>query len=408
MLALLKNTYWQYNRKAERQKRLRLTENSTFAERLYTEQKEVLFRASKPSCYSQEEHLEQAIQWILRAQKATEDHGVSLGYFPVTLNAGWVSSYPETTGYIITTLLSYAKSYNRPEIKVAALKMADWEIEIQMVNGAVQGGPVCPAEQQTAAAFNTGMVIDGWISCYEHTRESKFLDAAILAATFLANDINEDGFFKTNGEFVVADRIKTYTCLCAWAIYRTGIAAKDNRLISAAITSIEAALSLQNQNGWFEHNCLTHSDMPLTHTLGYVLQGIFEVGVLANRKDFIEAVKKALTGVVPQVQENGFLSARLDYKWKSKKKFACLTGSVQLAILCFRMAEEVEDDQFVETGHRLTNFVKATQLIESKNLSMQGAIAGSFPISGEYMSYGYPNWATKYFIDSLVLQQKFL
>ena len=50
-------------------------------------------------------------------------------------------------------------------------------------------------------------------------------------------------------------------------------------------------------------------------------------------------------------------------------------------------------------------FTKATQLLEFEDRDMVGAIPGSFPILGEYMKGGYPNWATKYFIDALMLQK---
>jgi len=36
-----------------------------------------------------------------------------------------------------------------------------------------------------------------------------------------------------------------------------------------------------------------------------------------------------------------------------------------------------------------------------------GAVAGSFPLFGGYMRAGYPNWATKYFLDALLLQAQF-
>ncbi len=55
-------------------------------------------------------HLDETAQWILRAQAATRDHGVSGGY---TFEDGWLASYPEVTGYIIPTLLTYAAVVGR-------------------------------------------------------------------------------------------------------------------------------------------------------------------------------------------------------------------------------------------------------------------------------------------------------
>ena len=34
-----------------------------------------------------------------------------------------------------------------------------------------------------------------------------------------------------------------------------------------------------------------------------------------------------------------------------------------------------------------------------------GAISGSYPIWGKYEPFAFPNWATKYFADALILEQ---
>lgn len=154
-----------------------------------------------------------AVKWLLHAQQTTKDGGVPVGYFPCRETAGWMPSYPETTGYIITSLLAYAECFGDSAARDAALTMARWEIEIQMPSGAVQGGPVCPPAQQTAATFNTGMVLDGWCSAFRVTGTAEFLEAGRRAADFLVGDLDEDGYFRTNGAYVSAGEIKTYTCL---------------------------------------------------------------------------------------------------------------------------------------------------------------------------------------------------
>ena len=53
----------------------------------------------------------------------------------------------------------------------------------------------------------------------------------------------------------------------------------------------------------------------------------------------------------------------------------------------------------------LVGALKALQTLESPNPALNGAIAGSFPLFGGYMRAGYPNWATKYFVDTLLLHR---
>src|SRR5438445_9622930 len=100
--------------------------------------------------------------------------------------------------------------------------MAEWEIEIQRLSGAVQGGPVCPPEKQTPTAFNTGMVLDGWVTAFAFSQDERFLEAGRRAADWLISDLDDEGYFRTNGQFVEPGLVKTYNVLCAWALHRLG------------------------------------------------------------------------------------------------------------------------------------------------------------------------------------------
>ena len=71
----------------------------------------------------------------------------------------------------------------------------------------------------------------------------------------------------------------------------------------------------------------------------------------------------------------------------------------------YRLSKIRENEFYLKTADRLVNFLKALQLHNSKDPNMNGAIAGSFPLLGGYMTAGYPNWATKYFLDALLLQE---
>ena len=358
-----------------------------------------------------QERARAAAQWLLQAQAASPDDGVSLGYFPCDSDksregAGWRASYPETTGYIITSLLAYSALFDDAAAASAAMRMAVWETSVQMPSGAVQGGPVCPPERQMAATFNTGMVLDGWCSAFRHSGNPKLMAAARKAADFLVNDLDEQGYFKTNGAFVSAGEIKTYTCLCAWSIYRFGELAQDEAYQQAAARVIESALRQQQPNGWFAHNCLTHSDAPLTHTLGYTLQGILEVGDLAGRPDFIDAVRRSIDAILPRMDSNGYLPGRFYADWEPAGFSSCLTGSAQIAIVAYRLFELTGEASYRTQADKLVDFLKALQLLKSDDAAVVGALAGSFPLMGSYMRAGYPNWATKYFLDALLLQQR--
>ena len=403
----LRETYWGVSALASDLKRLKRPENLAFKRLVLQDQWRFMARTARPVNGESVARMQHAVRWLLHAQRATPDSGVPLGYFPCRPDiAGWMPSYPETTGYIITSLLAYADRFSDEQAKTAALAMAHWEVSVQMPSGAVQGGPVCPPSSQTAAAFNTGMVLDGWCSAYLASKDPAVLDAARRAADFLVTDLDENGYFRTNGAFVSAGEIKTYTCLCAWAMHRFGVACGERRYQDAAIKVIEAALRQQQPNGWFAHNCLTRSDAPLTHTIGYTLQGVLEVGLAAAREDFIAAVKKSIDQIIVRIEKSGFLHACFYADWEPASLSSCLTGSAQIAIVCYRLYECTGVSDYRQAGDLLLNYLKALQVLDAENPAFSGAIAGSFPIFGDHMRGGYPNWATKYFLDALLLQER--
>ena len=103
--------------------------------------------------------IEASIAWLAEAQdrSPSNDGGVARDY---SLIKGWATSYPETTGYIIPTLLDYANERDDPEPRERARRMLDWLVAIQFPEGGFQGGridltPVVPV------TFNTGQILIG-------------------------------------------------------------------------------------------------------------------------------------------------------------------------------------------------------------------------------------------------------
>ena len=345
-----------------------------------------------------------AINWICRAQDATPDDGVSYGYFPG--RGGWRPSYPETTGYIIPTLVDFANRFNNDEARARAVRMGEWETSVQLPSGAVQGGWLKADEKPTPAVFNTGMVLHGWTVLAGATGDVRFLESGRRAADFLKSDLREDGTFRTHGAFVSDTKIKTYECLCGWALYQFGTLTGDSAYHHTALAAVQAAINQQLPNGWFANNCLERPLAPLLHTIGYTLQGILEVGVLSRRADIIDAARRGVDPILPHIHPSGFVSGRFDSSWSPASRSECLTGSAQVAIVCYRLAHELGDARYRAAADRVVNHLKTLQSLSTNDPGIHGAIAGSFPFLGEYITGGFPNWATKYYVDALMLQTR--
>jgi len=405
MLRSVRERYWEYSKGLRNWQNILRTGHSPFRDVVFADHVRSI-NALMPVKGETARRAAAAVKWLFAAQDATPDDGMSYGYFPLSNAKGWDASYPETTGYIMTSLAQYARRTGCLEAIERSHRMALWETSIMMPSGAVQGGKITTPDRQSPAAFNTGMVLDGLVSVLGDWEDPLVLRAAERAAEFLVNDINDQGLFRTNGEFVTRSETKLYNVLCAWALYRFGQLARSNRYCNFAVRAVEGALRFQNDNGWFRECCLSDAMRPLSHTIGYTVQGVLEVGIAAGREDFVAASEKCFRAIIRSIRPNGFLAGRFNHEWRPVVPWSCLTGSAQIAIVGGVLSELRQEPAYRLASDKLVNFLKAVQRLNTDDNGIDGAIAGSFPILGDYMTGGYPNWATKYMLDALMLQAK--
>ena len=88
-----------------------------------------------------ERSVAESVAWLGRAQdhSTSQDGGVARHF---SLETGWSTSYPETTGYIVPTMLAYAKVTRDDTLRQRARRMLDWLVSIQFPDGSFQGGTI--------------------------------------------------------------------------------------------------------------------------------------------------------------------------------------------------------------------------------------------------------------------------
>jgi len=358
--------------------------------------------------FNDEEHLQAAMDWICMAQDITECGGVSAGY---SLIKGWLGPYPETTGYIIPTFLRFAASRANERYIERAIAMGDWEIEIQLSSGAVRGGF---GINNYPIVFNTGQVMLGWISLYNGKKLERFLDAAKRAADWLLSIQDSDGKWSKH---TFRDIPHAYHTRVAWPLLNLYQVTKEEKYKISAEKQITWALNCSKENGWFDYMGFKVNEFPFTHTIAYTLDGLIESShhlVNAMKDRIVKIVCTALENIVAKYRlnkEESFqnrvpLPATLDEKWESKDYYSCLTGDAQIAILLLKIYAICKIPMFWDAAFRLIENLKIKQSVDSKDKFIRGAIAGSYPIWGRYSRFCYPNWATKFFADALMLKRK--
>lgn len=354
------------------------------------------------STKERKEAISLAVSWLLYAQQKMPDNG--FGSFSII--TGWSHSYPETTGYIIPTLLNYAKKCNNSKTKESAIKAADWLLAIQKKTGGWQGGYV--DDDDPESVFNTGQILRGMIAAYRETNKQEYLVAIINGCDWLCSVQNSLGFWDKN---TYLNMVRVYDSYVDAPLLMAYQITNEQKYKDAAINNLDWVLTKQRLNGWFDDcdNTIWGNSNPILHTLCYTIDGLLDSGIILNEQKYIEAAILASNELFNKFNKKKYLKGRLNENWNGTVQYIILTGYAQLAIIWFRLYKLTKNIQYLNSAMKLNDFLIFSQNRDNKELpNTKGALAGSFPIWGSYQSYTFPNWATKYFIDSLMLEQECL
>ncbi len=344
-------------------------------------------------------HLAAAIDWLCRAQDVRDGEpdagGVSAGW---SFEDGWLPSYPETTGYIIETMLAAARLLERPELLARAQRMIDWELSIQHADGAFPGH--FGEAGSRPVIFNTGQIMHGMIAGYTQLGRAECLAAAVRAGHWLADQQDDDGCWR---RFEHNDTPHVYNTRATWALASTGVIAGEPRLVAAARRNLDWALTQQTQSGWFAANAFVPGRSPFTHTIAYAIRGFLESGVVLGEARYVDAALRAGRGLAAVQRDDGWLAGTYRDGWIADATYCCLTGVAQMSLTWTRLAQTTGDDALRKHARAAIAYLKTTQRLDDADPAVRGGIAGSAPIWGDYSRFEYPNWAAKFFADALMM-----
>jgi hypothetical protein len=355
--------------------------------------------------YSDEIHLKATMEWLARAQDVCGGDGVANVFY---LKNGWGIAYPETSGYILATYLAYADYSNDKSYIERAVKIGDWEIDIQAANG----GVFSSTELRQTRVFNTGQVILGWCKLFEYTDDKKYLKAAIRAGNYLLEVQETDGTWRRD----TYCGARTYHARVDWALLRLAQLSGEQRYVVAAVNNLRWVLQQQQLNGWFDQ-CGFNNDPPIIHVIVYTLRGLLECSLMNNTAvddlEILPAVTKATDALCKAMKTQfvanivGMVPTSFDEKWQSPALDSCLTGNAQLVCFLYALGHAIDNQGYRVIADGVLSVTKQTQLVDSSLSAVKGAIPGTYPISHGYVCNGYPNWAAKFFADALLMKINF-
>lgn len=346
--------------------------------------------------------IDSGVAWLCLAQDGSLSHdgGVADLY---SLIEGWGSSYPETTGYIIPTFLTYAKLRSDNTVRERARRMLDWLVSIQFPDGSFQGGTIS-AEPKLPTVFNTGQILIGLAAGVREFGDEYF-EPMRRAADWLVKVQEPDGSWRKFESPFVDPGEKTYCAHVAWGLLEATRVAPDRYYAEAALANLHWTVSEQNAVGWFAKCDFDNPDQPLTHTLAYAWRGVLEGYVFARDSEFLVASQKAADGFLRAMQVDGFIPGRVRSDWRAAVEWACLTGSAQIVHCWLLLYQLTGEERYRDAGYLANSYVR--RLVRTTGPpEVVGAVKGSFPIDGDYCEYSYVNWACKFFVDANMLERE--
>src|SRR3569623_160585 len=341
-----------------------------------------------------------ALDWLGTAQdnSLSSDGGIARDY---SLVSGWRASYPETSGYIVPTMLRGLPGRANEVCRARARAVLDWLVSIQLDGGGFQGGvigqtPVVPV------TFNTGQILIG-LACGGRELGEEYRASMRGAADWLVRTQDEDGARRSHPTPFAKAGEKAYETHVAWGLLEAAREEPARGYAEAALRHIRWALTKQREKGRYADCCLNDASRPLTHTIGYALRGIVEGFRFSRDHTLLDAALLTAKGAMSALRTNGFLPGRLNPNWTGAARWACLTGSAQIAHCWLLLYQLTGDAAFLDASRRTNAYLRGRVRVKGEP-EVRGGVKGSFPVDGEYGKFEYLSWAAKIFIDANILE----
>jgi hypothetical protein len=306
---------------------------------------------------------------------------------------GWSAAYPETTGYLIETLLDYHALTGEAWLLEYAQKGADWILSLQHENGALPGGV---GERGAASVFNTGMMLFGLVASPQPPKGER-LEGAKKAVDWLVSILEEDGSWQ-QGAYKSGFTPSYYTRVI-WAVLKVNQHLQSDdieQVMRKALQYYKAKVTPQHS---VEDWAFAKNQPAFTHTIAYTMRGFLECGALLQDKESLDIAQNMAFRLIEDFDKHQQLAGTYDENWRGDYSFVCITGNAQLSLNCSRLFQLTDNELFKAYAKIFFDTVRdAPSRIPMKGY--RGGIAGSQPLWGSYQPMQYPNWAAKFWLDA--------
>lgn len=365
-------------------------------EKPYATSHAAALRPGLPSLERYRRHLDASVEWLLRSIRPG---GGSAAFF--WASGCWSRPYPETTGYVIPTLLRVANHSGLPQARRHGYEAGEWLLDIQEPGGYWHGG-LHPPKDGRPSVFNTAQILRGLVALYDDSSDQRWLEAAARGAAWLASGVGRDGLWD-NRDYQSVGTPSYYT-YAAGPMLEVWQRTQDAAVRESAERVLGAILNRRLDNGAFRDWGFSPGRPAFTHTIAYTLQGLLESGQILDDWDRYGQPAVAALDLLARRAElaGGALPGAFTEDWTPRARYVCLTGSSQLA-LCLLMLDARDPDlRLVNAAAKLIDHVCARQALRAPLGGVRGGVFGSWPPWGRYIAMRAPNWGAKFHADALM------
>jgi len=334
------------------------------------------------------------LNWLLASERKS---GGSAAH--ATPFLGWSRAYPETTGYIIPSLLDLGDRLHDARAEPAARRFGHWLLSIQDDEGYWRGGLYPYSSSSSSSVFNTGQILFGLARLAARDPSGPWIDAAQRGSDWLIGGLDSCGIW-TGGHY--RGHQPAYYTHVAWPMLEYAAVAGDDKAAMAAGLVLDGVLDRCLANGAIEGWGFDTEKPSFTHTIAYTLQGLLESAKITGHARWRQATLAPMERLRRAGElSGGRLPGSFDLDFRPDKSFECPTGSAQIALCCLRLYEQDGDLRWLNLACKLADRLGGVQT-RGISEAQRGAIPGSVPFWGPYMRFRSPNWAAKFTADAML------
>jgi len=336
-----------------------------------------------------ENALKSNLDWIERSFTKNDNKGSS-AY--LTSWGTWSKVYPETTGYLIPTLLQAHNYFKDHKYLDLARNQVVFLKSIQNADGSFFQA----TDKKEPIVFDTAQILLGFNAI--HKLEGGYEKDLESILAWLLSVLSEKGEFVSHN--YRSDYNPAYYARVLWPIYEALFILKKDlpEKLNVALSRINA---LQNSNGSFNQWSFDGKDSAFTHTIIYTLRGLRECEAYTEANTNYHKTLDKILHLVNKEKWGG----TFDQDWNSDQNFICSAGNAQLAILILKLYRDDGIEKYLNILSPLLYPLLKSQ--RTKNI-LKGGIPSSYPVYGKYQRFRYTNWTQKFFSDAILqlLQSK--